>query len=183
MPTTSRWSRPVHHYGYVVDDLAAAARHWHAVAGVGPFLTLSHVRFDEFTVDGMPANFDHTAAFASYGTALIELQLVHAIDPPSGLRYFRPTGHAGLNHVSYAVDDAAAASSALADEGLPAVVRARGGDLNVTLHDATPTLGFMVEIHQDSAFLADFTRLVHDAAREWDGREPLRELALPGLEG
>jgi hypothetical protein len=164
-----------HHFGYVVDDLATAARQWHAMAGVGPFLVLPHVHFDELTVDGRPTVIDHTTAFAAHGPALIELQVMHSL-PDHATRYFRPSGHVGLNHVAYAVDDLGGASAELVGQGLPNAVRATGSGVTVALHDATPTLGFLVELHQNGEFLTSFTELVRQAARDWDGRDLLHVL-------
>lgn len=117
----------VHHLGYVVNDLAAAARRWHDIAGVGPFLVTEHMPLDELTIDGAPARIDHTAAFAAYGSLFIELQLIHDIAPPAALRYFQTAGPVGVNPVAYVVDDAAAESLRLSRRGLPCVVRARRG--------------------------------------------------------
>jgi len=167
----------IHHLGYVVTDLAAAARQWHDIGGVGPFLALEHVPFDEITSDGAPAVYDHTASFAACGSLFFELQLVHNAEPQSMREHFRADGLARLNHVSYAVDDAAAESARLAALGMPAMVRARWGDLNIVLHDA-PALGFAVEIHQDSDFLRGFFQQVRQASEDWDGKDLIH--FLPG---
>jgi methylmalonyl-CoA/ethylmalonyl-CoA epimerase len=167
----------VHHLGYVVADLAAAAQSWNDIAGIGPFVALAHLRYDEITVDGGPVSFDHTAAFAAYGTMFVELQLIHGAEPPSVREHFEVAGPVGLSHVSYVVADAQAESARLAGLGLPPRLRARSGDLNVVLHDA-PGLGFAVEIHQDSDFLTGFFEQVRQAAGQWDGQELIQ--FLPG---
>ena len=172
--------RTIHHLGYVVDDLAEAARRWHDVAGVGPFLVQEHVPFDGVTADGDPVVFDHTKAYAAYGSVFVELRLIHGAGPtgPS----FRPSGGAGLDHVAYVVDDAAAESERLAERGMPSTVRARVGELDVALHDGSSSLGFAVEVHQRCESLTALFEQVRSAAREWDGQDVLRPLpaVVPG---
>lgn len=169
----------IHHLGYVVDDLAEAARRWHDIAGIGPFLVQEHVPFDGVTADGDPVVFDHTKAYAAYGSLFVELKLIH--DAESAEPLFGPGG-AGLNHVAYVVDDAAAESERLAERGMPSTVRARVGELDVALHDGSSSLGFAVEIHQRCASLTALFEQVRRVAREWDGQDVLRPLsaAVPG---
>jgi catechol 2,3-dioxygenase-like lactoylglutathione lyase family enzyme len=170
----------IHHLGYVVDDLAEAARRWHDIAGIGPFLVQEHVPFDGVTADGDPVVFDHTKAYAAYGSLFVELKLIH--DAEAAAPFFGPGGGAGLNHVAYVVDDAAAESERLAERGMPSTVRARVGELDVALHDGSSSLGFAVEVHQRCASLTALFEQVRRAAREWDGQDVLRPLsaAVPG---
>jgi hypothetical protein len=172
----------VHHLGYVVDDLAEAARRWRDVAGVGPFLVQEHVPFDGVTAEGDPVVFDHTKAYAAYGSLFVELKLIHRTEPASTEPFFRPNGGAGLDLVAYVVDDAAAESKRLAERGMPSTVRARVGELDVALHDGSSSLGFAVEVHQRSESLTVLFEQVRSAAREWDGQDVLRPLpaAVPG---
>lgn len=170
----------IHHLGYVVDDLAEAARRWHDVAGIGPFLVQEHVPFDGVTADGEPVVFDHTKAYAAYGSLFVELKVIHDAGPAR--RFFRPNAGTGLDHVAYVVGDAAAESERLAERGMPSTVRARVGELEMTLHDGSSGLGFAVEVHQRSEALTALFEQVRRAAREWDGQDVLRPLyaAVPG---
>jgi catechol 2,3-dioxygenase-like lactoylglutathione lyase family enzyme len=172
----------IHHLGYVVDDLAEAAQRWHDIAGIGPFLVQEHVPFDGVTTDGDPVVFDHTKAYAAYGSLFVELKLLHHAAPASAEPFFGSNGGAGLNHVAYVVDDAAAESERLAERGMPSTVRARVGELDVALHDGSSSLGFAVEVHQRCATLTALFDQVRSAAREWDGQDVLRPLsaAIPG---
>jgi catechol 2,3-dioxygenase-like lactoylglutathione lyase family enzyme len=167
----------IHHLGYVVDDLAEAARRWHDIAGIGPFLVQEHVPFDGVTADGDPVVFDHTKAYAAYGSLFVELKIIHHAEPASIELLFRPSGGAGLNHVAYVVDDAAAESERLAVRGMPSTVRARVGEVDVALHDGSSSLGFAVEVYQRSDSLTALFEQVRSAAREWDGQDVLRPLS------
>jgi hypothetical protein len=168
--------RTPHHFGYVVDDLAVAARRWHEVTGIGPFLAIGHVVFDEVTVDGAPAVFDHSAAFAAHGEIFVELQQIHHVEPAAALRRFQPLHPRGLNHVAYAHDDPDAESVRLSGLGAPRTFEARTLGLHVIWHDTSDVLGFAVELHQDGDALRGFFAEVSAAARDWDGREVLRFL-------
>jgi catechol 2,3-dioxygenase-like lactoylglutathione lyase family enzyme len=75
----------VHHVGYWVPDLPAAAEAASRTLGIGPFLLHRHVRFDSFRLaDGTeitdPAYLDHSAAFAAWGPIVLELAEVHTVD-------------------------------------------------------------------------------------------------------
>jgi catechol 2,3-dioxygenase-like lactoylglutathione lyase family enzyme len=170
--------RDVHHVGYVVADLAAAARTWRDIAGVGPFVTFEHLPFEEVTVDGSAAAVDHSAAFAAHGTMFVELQVYHSVEPASAVRRLQPSRPPGLNHVAYAVDDVATESRRLRGLGLPLTVEARTADLRVCWHDASATLGFAVELHENNAAFASFFAAVSAEAATWGGRELLR--VVPG---
>jgi hypothetical protein len=65
----------------------------------------------------------------------------------------------------------------LEDRGLPEYLSAQLGELDITLHDASASLGHDIEIHADSQGLRDFFQLVREGAEGWDGSEPLRPAA------
>jgi hypothetical protein len=164
-----------HHLAYVVEDLALAARQWHEVTGIGPFLVLPHVAFDSMIVDGQATIFDHTPAFAAHGGLFIELQLIHHIEPAASRARFTPRAPGGVHHAAYVVDDLAAQSARLTALGLPCTIRAKAGDLQVAMHDASDLIGATLELHQDSAFLRSFFEQVRVAPDTWDGRQLLIE--------
>jgi catechol 2,3-dioxygenase-like lactoylglutathione lyase family enzyme len=168
----------VHHVAYVVDDLEAAARRCRKVAGIGPFLVLPHVVFDEVVVDGEPAVLDHTPAFAAYGNIFLELQEVHRVEPVTAADRFRGRGLSGLHHIAHVVADAEAESERLSGLGLPLVFRARTGPVSVRVHDAHEVVGTHLEIHQAGALLTDFFDRVRSAAENWSADVILREVTL-----
>ena len=64
--------------------------------------------------------------------------------------------------------------SSLEERGLPQYLSAQLGELDVTFHDASATLGPDIEIHVDSEALRDFFEMVSGGAKDRDGSEPLR---------
>jgi hypothetical protein len=62
----------------------------------------------------------------------------------------------------------------LEDRGLPEYLSAQLGELDLTMHDGSASLGHDIEIHVDCQGLRDFFGMVRDGAEGWDGSEPLR---------
>lgn len=65
----------------------------------------------------------------------------------------------------------------LENRGLPEYLSARLGELDITFHDASASLGHDLEIRVDSQGLRDFFEMVREGAEGWDGSEPLRPAA------
>jgi glyoxalase/bleomycin resistance protein/dioxygenase superfamily protein len=164
----------LHHLGYVVRDLEEAARRWYDLAGVGPFLVLDHVHFDTLTVDGRPATFDHSAAFAAHGDVFLEIQRVHDANPAAAAAFFRAGEAPALHHLAYVADDPAVTAAHLRDRGIPQTVTASAAGLSIAQYDVRASLGFAVEIHpRTDEFVALFAK-VRAAADGWDRSAFLR---------
>ena len=56
-------------------------------------------------------------------------------------------------------------------------LRAQLGELEITLHDGSASLGHDIAIHVDSQALGDFFQMVREGAEGRDGSEPLRPAA------
>lgn len=171
---------PLHHVGYWVDDLDAAVDRAVRILGVGPFLVHRHVTFESFTLaDGReisdPAWFDHTAAFASWGSIVLELAVVHTADPEIVAAYGIRPGH--LGHVSWVVDDLEAESARLESLGCRLIHTSSLGAVSVAWHDGGELFPHPIEVHRAGApILAMHSRLTALAAY-WDGSDPLRPMA------
>ena len=96
--------RGLHHIGYWTDDLDAAMAQATEVLGVGPFQVLEHVDLGEFRFRGGPAVLDHSAAFTSWGPVLLELNVVHQVEPPE-LREALGVRPGAVSHVAWTTDD------------------------------------------------------------------------------
>lgn len=143
----------LHHVGYWVDDLEAAMDAWRDDLGVGPFNVIEHVPFDSFDfVTGDTAEsgitFDHSAAFAAWGSVVVELGQVHAIDDRLAKAYGISSG--AVSHVSWIVDDVESESARLAGIGCNLINRARSGPINVAWHSGGPLFSHPIELHQSN---------------------------------
>ena len=171
--------RPVHHVGYVVDDLGAAARQLSAVTGAGPFLAIEHVPLSEATYRGEPCRYDHSTAFAQWGPIILEISQIHAAEP-AGLRDFFDAGrHPSIGHVAWLVDDLEAESARLTEAGMPVMHSGSSGPVRANWHDGGPVFGHPIEVHRSGPELLGFYELIAGEARNWDGSRPLRPAPAP----
>jgi catechol 2,3-dioxygenase-like lactoylglutathione lyase family enzyme len=171
--------RPVHHIGYVVDDLEAAARHLSAATGAGPFLMLEHVPLADASYRGAPASYDHSTAFGQWGPVIIEISRIHAAEP-TGLREFFTAGrHPAIGHVAWLVDDLDGESARLEEAGLALVHSGSSGPVRANWHDGRQLFGHPIEVHRRGPELLGFYETIAAASRTWDGSDPLRPAPPP----
>jgi catechol 2,3-dioxygenase-like lactoylglutathione lyase family enzyme len=174
--------RPIHHVGYWVDDLDAAVERAVRTLGVGPFLVHRHVTFETFRLaDGTevtdPAYLDHSAAFASWGSVVLELAEIHTCAPTLHAAYGVRTGHVG--HVSWVVDDLAAESARLEAAGCALIHTASSGEVRVAWHDGGPLFPHPIEVHGAGAPILGMAGRLAALADGWDGADPMRPIAAP----
>jgi hypothetical protein len=169
---------PIHHLGYVVEDLEATVERLVRELGAGPFFVVRDVPLEQVTSRGEPATFHHDSAFGQCGAVPIEVMQLKRVEPERVRAGFSQTPPQ-LHHTAYVVapERLAEAREELERRGLPAFLHATFGDVDLTYHNAAGALGHYVELHADSQGLRDFFRLIHDASVEWDGSEPLRSPA------
>ena len=147
----------LHHIGYWVDDLDSACKQWERELDVGPFVTIGHVPFEEFTFfdGGQPLTdivFDHAAAFAAWGPVVVELGQVHAADERLLAAYGMAPG--AISHVSWVVPDLERESERLARLGCRLINTARSGPISVAWHDGGLLFPHPVELHQHNDVIA-----------------------------
>jgi methylmalonyl-CoA/ethylmalonyl-CoA epimerase len=164
-----------HHYGYVVESIEATVERLAQQLGAGPFFLVENVPLENITSRGEPAEFVHHSAFGCCGSDPIELMEMVRLAPERVEACFsgaRPRVH----HVAWVVPEVAVDDlrRELEDRGLPEYLSARLGELDITFHDASASLGHDIEIHVDSQALHDFFRMVREGADGWDGSDPLR---------
>jgi catechol 2,3-dioxygenase-like lactoylglutathione lyase family enzyme len=161
---------------FVPADFDAALDYWTRVIGAGPFFALDHVKLEDLKYYGAPADVDFSMALGYWGDMQIELIRQHN-DAPSIYKAWRDEGREGLHHVCILVDDIALARAACAEAG--AVVAQEGkvtGGGEVIYVDTGGGPGTLVEILQPGPGSRGFFSMMRDAARGWDGSEPLRRL-------
>ena len=172
----------LHHLGYWVEDLDAAVERAVRTLGVGPFLVHPHVAFDTFTLaDGTPvedpAYFDHTAAFAAWGPVVLELGVVHSVDPGLAAAYGIGSGGAsGTGHVSWVVADLATESARLEALGCALIHTATSGAVEVAWHRGGPLFAHPIEVHRAGPPILGMHARLAALAEGWDGTDPLRPM-------
>ncbi len=161
---------------YVPADFDAALQYWTQVVGAGPFFAIDHVQLERVRYRGASSEIDFSMALGYWGDMQIELIRQHN-DAPSIYKEWRDAGREGLHHVCILVEDIANARAACA--AVNAVVAqegrvAAGGE--VIYVDTGGGPGTMVEILQPGPGTRDFFAMMRNAARGWDGSDPLRRL-------
>jgi methylmalonyl-CoA/ethylmalonyl-CoA epimerase len=177
-PSTPRLGEP-HHHAYVVDDIEATVTRLVDRLGAGPFFLIENVPLENVHSRGEPAEFAHHSAFGQGPGGPIELIQPLSLAPArveEGFAAPRPR----LQHVGYAVPETEVAGlrSSLDVRGLTEYLSSQLGEVENTLHEASPVLGHDVEILVDSQGLRDFFGMVRGAAEGWDGSEALRIVSL-----
>jgi catechol 2,3-dioxygenase-like lactoylglutathione lyase family enzyme len=161
---------------FVPADFDAALAFWTDTMGAGPFFALDHVALDDVKYRGEAAVIDFSMVIGYWGDLQIELIRQHN-DAPSIYKSWRDEGREGLHHVCILVDDMAAARTVCAEAGAIVAQEARvpgGGE--VIYVDTGGGPGTMVEILKSSPGGREFFAMMREAARGWDGSEPLRRL-------
>ena len=168
----------VHHIGYVVDDLPAAAEHFADRFGAGPFYAFEHIVFDEVTYRGEQAVYDHSSAFGQCGPIIIELTQVHDAQP-AGLAgaLVKPGG--GIGHVGWLAESLEDEVARLEAAGLVPFHTGRTGPVSVVWFEGDTLLGHPIEVLQSRDELLGFYDTVRSAGEGWDGSDPYRPVTEP----
>jgi hypothetical protein len=160
---------------YHVPDPAAAARECAARYGWGPFFLIEHIPLARCLYRGAPATFDHSSAYGQAGDVMVELITQHG-DGPSALRDLYAPHETGLHHVACFVEELSQALAEQRARGLAIALEAETANgTRFAMVDTSRELGHMLEFYERAA-LAPFYAFVRHAARDWDGRDPLRRL-------
>lgn len=170
MPETLR----VVQVAYATTDVRAAAREWHELYGAGPFFVREHVPTRRVVVDGKDAVFDHSCALGQWGNVMVEFVHHHDLAPAS-LEDDMRRGSTGIHHVACFVDDLEAARDQLVRGGARVVMDARTPEVRFIFLDPGPAVGHMIEIYEETPYLAKLYGRVREASVGWDGSDLIRE--------
>ena len=166
--------------GYVVRDIDAAMRHWSRLLGVGPWFYAPRAPIEDFKYMGEPAEIEVSIALANSGPLQIEL-IQQRNDAPSLYRDFLAAGHEGLQHVAYWTEDYAADRERLIELGYRVGHEGRTGAYGPFVYFLTEAHpGTVVELSDVGGLKKKLFAAIAEAARDWDGREPIR--AFPEIE-
>ena len=164
---------PIHHVGYVVEDLGRDVPRFVAATGAGPFYALEHIVFDEVTYRGEPASYDHSSAFGAWGPLIVELTQVYDAQP-AGLRDSLVEPGGGVGHVAWLADSLDDETARLAALGITPFHAGRTGPASAVWFDGGDRFGHPIEVLQGRDELVRFYAMVREASIGWDGSEPLR---------
>ena len=157
---------------YYVADAEAAAYYWAETFGAGPFFLIPNIPLTDVTVRGQPSTFDHTSAYGWQGQLMVEL-VQQNCDTPSIFNN-RPWG---LHHLAHFVEDLPGALYDYAQRGLTTAMQASTSNgTQFAFVDANAQHGHFFELYERTEALTGFYQMVQQAAADWDGAHPLRQL-------
>lgn len=168
---------PIVQMGYLVPDIHAAMKHWTDVIGVGPFYLIEHTPFTEVYYRGKPARVDQSAALAQWGDVQVELVQAHD-DAPCLNSEFPGRARGGLQHCGVFTDSIAEDFVRLKAKGIEPVQWGAVGEIKFAFLATDRHDGQIVELIERGPAIESFFQMVRDAAVGWDGRDPVRVVAL-----
>lgn len=170
----SRLFGDVRQAGYVVHDIHAEMRHWSEVLGIGPFFYADRVPVKNFRYRGEPSPIEVSVALANSGPLQIEL-IQQRNDAPSMYKAFLDSGRTGLQHIAYWTQDFDADLERLAARKLTVGMSGEVGERGRYVYFETESHpGTVVELSEVAGPKGKLFDLIREAARGWDGRDPVR---------
>ncbi len=167
---------PIVQVAYFVSDIRAAAEQAAKTFGAGPFFVNEHIALEWGQHRGEDCPFVHSSAYGQWGEVMMEL-VQQESDGPSPFRDLYAPGQEGLHHVATIVDSLPEAYEHYTQAGYPLATRAMTTTgVEFSFMDATVDRGHFIEVYERSDALLGFYTMVRDAAREWNGDDPVREL-------
>ena len=161
---------------WVVTDLEDAMERWLSM-GVGPFFRRDS-DYPDALYRGRPEPLAFRAALAQAGPVQIEL-IQQTSKGPSAYRDMVPEGQTGFHHMCRIVHNVGEEIRRLRARGIEMASEFRSvGGAQVAYADTRNELGCMLELVPAEPVLINLFRDVAEAARYWDGRDPVRMLEL-----
>lgn len=162
--------------GFVVKDMQAALRYWTEIVGAGPFFVLRASQWEALYYKDRPIELDSRVALGQWGN--LQLEFIEQLnDCPSPYKTFADQGREGLHHFGSMVDDLDDAVGRLEAAGRRKVYwgTAQGGvRFAYLVEDEHP--GAMIELIEHGEAIDGLMAMIRDAARNWNGSDPIREL-------
>ena len=164
---------------FMARDFEAGMRIWSETMGAGPFFVIDHVKFAEARYRGTPARLDLAVGIGYWGDLQIEFVHQHN-DTPSIFHSWRKDGREGLHHVGILVGDIAMAERVCIGAGASVLLEGtmhneRGRFFYARTAESAP---FLEVIEPSGRLLKSFAHM-REAARSWDGRDPIRRASSP----
>lgn len=160
---------------FVVDDLDKAISSWLSTKRTGPFFVLRHVDNLPVKYRGEDSPLDISIGFAQMGPVHIELIQQHSSED-SVYRDVYTAGTGGFHHICIPVEDINVTCQDYLDQGFPVGMSLEFGGTPVVYMDTTSAIGCMTELVRADPNILALYRQIADAAVDWVGRDPVRDL-------
>jgi len=158
---------------FLPRDFDAALKFWTETMGVGPFFVNEHVALQDVRYRGQPSDIDFSMAIGYWGDVQIEL-IKQNNDAPSIYKDFLDAGLEGLHHTCLLVDDFEHARAVCKTAGAEVLQEGRLPGGEVIYVDTGGGPGTIVEILKLPEGGRQGFAMMREAARNWDGSDPIR---------
>jgi hypothetical protein len=161
---------------YIVEDLDAALKHWVEVLGIGPFFLIDSSIIENPRYRGQPTDLDLTAALSYSGSMCVEV-IQQSNDSPSVYREIMDKRGPGFHHWGVLTGHFDDAISQYERKGYPLAFSGKvtiGG--RFAYMDSYNDLNGMVELIELTPVVSELFEGLEAAAREWDGKDPVRRV-------
>lgn len=166
---------PIFQMAYLPADFDAAIRYWTQTVGAGPFFIMENIRLADMTYRGAPSDAVFSAAWGYWGD--MQIELIRAENDAPSIYTGEYAVKDRLHHVCVAVDDINAARAALQAAGATILIEGKVGESGAVIYaDAGGGPGNIIEYVKLMEGGAELFAMMRDAARNWDGSDPLRRL-------
>lgn len=167
---------PAMQNAFVVPDLERAIEHWTQVMGVGPFFLFEHIVFSHYVFRGRPVKpMDLSIAIAYWHDLQIEL-IRQLDDSPSIYTEFEAAHGSGLHHMGVLSQALDADLAELARRGVRPVQQGSLPGMRFAYIATDHHPGGMIELIEATRGARALFERMRDAARAWDGRDPVRRV-------
>lgn len=164
---------PARQIGFVVRDIDAAIASWVAM-GIGPWFVLRDLTL-KTVYRGQPCQVVQSMALANSGDLQIELIQQHC-DTPSIFTEFLDSRGEGFHQLAWWVDDFDGAVAAAEAAGFPVVWAGAEGGTSYAYVEPSSGPVAIIEIMKNNEVTQGMAAMVHAAAANWDGSDPVRSL-------
>lgn len=170
---------PVRQIAYFVPDARAAALAHAADFGSGPFFLAEHIPLSLSRHRGVDRPLDHSSAYGQWGPVMIEFVQQNNAGPSVFRDRFPGPADQGLHHLAVFVPSVPAAVAEHEAAGREAALYAEMIDgFPFAMIDLVASHGHYLELYEPRPGLLKFYKMVADAARDWDGADPVRTIRL-----
>jgi hypothetical protein len=160
---------------FVVGDIEREMENMTRTLGVGPFFYIQHFPLLEAEYRGNPISVDLDVALTFSGTMCLELVRQND-DKPSPFRELVARRGFGFHHFALSTRNFESALAEHESKGASVVASATvalGG--RMAYLDGASQVGGLLEIIEFTPQVEEIFAMVHGAAQNWDGREPVRK--------
>jgi len=171
--STSVFPGPIRQNAYIVADLQADIGKWLSM-GIGPWIVLPSFAQVESVYRGEATAPVVSIAFANSGELQIEL-IQQEDESPSIYKEFADAGGVGFHHVAFWSEDYDSTIARAQSVGWPVVHHGSGGGIAKFAYlDTGGFTSTVVEVMELNPTTTWMTTMVREAARGWDGSDPIR---------